>query len=282
MRRKAFTLIELLVVVAIIALLISILLPSLARARELSKRTVCMANLKGVGTAFAVYASDYADSWPIAPHTAPPSPPAGNTPLTTAVTYIAANPFNRGVAELTAISTTRTFWWLVRDNATAPGQFICPSSDDQKNNDADPMQAWDFYSYDECSYGVQVPYGALARPSGDRDPAMPLGADKGPFGKVIWKGATVNWASITSDTPDLWRAGQSFNHGQSGDGEGQNVLFADTHCEFAKKPSVGINNDNLYTPWTNRAPANAIDIWKGVQVASNLAPNSDTDAFVFP
>ncbi|NOX59651.1 MAG: prepilin-type N-terminal cleavage/methylation domain-containing protein, partial [Planctomycetes bacterium] len=62
--RKAFTLIELLVVVAIIALLISILLPSLSRARELSKRLVCASNVKGFGTAVKIYANDNEEHWP--------------------------------------------------------------------------------------------------------------------------------------------------------------------------------------------------------------------------
>jgi prepilin-type N-terminal cleavage/methylation domain-containing protein len=59
MRTKAgFTLIELLVVVAIIALLISILLPSLAHAREQGKKAVCLSNLRSVAQSMAGYSSE--------------------------------------------------------------------------------------------------------------------------------------------------------------------------------------------------------------------------------
>jgi prepilin-type N-terminal cleavage/methylation domain-containing protein len=63
-RRRAFTLIELLVVVSIIALLISILLPSLREAREEGKRALCRSNLHQIGTAMGHYFGEYSDSFP--------------------------------------------------------------------------------------------------------------------------------------------------------------------------------------------------------------------------
>lgn len=60
-KSSAFTLIELLVVVAIIALLIAILLPSLARAREMSKGVACLSNLRQLSTGWHLYADDHKD-----------------------------------------------------------------------------------------------------------------------------------------------------------------------------------------------------------------------------
>lgn len=65
-QKRAFTLIELLVVVSIIALLISILLPSLSKAREQAKSAVCQSNLKQIGIGMMSYMAENNDVYPAA------------------------------------------------------------------------------------------------------------------------------------------------------------------------------------------------------------------------
>src|SRR5712691_8454964 len=101
MRRKAFTLIELLVVIGIIALLIAILLPTLGAARDHPNKAKCMANLRSLGQAMALYAQAQHDKLP-------------NANPATSWSY------NAGGRALCELATSYT----------SPGVFHCPSDSD--------------------------------------------------------------------------------------------------------------------------------------------------------
>lgn len=62
---RAFTLVELLVVISILSILIAILLPALQSAREAGKLVACLSNQRQGGLAFAMYANDQNDSYPL-------------------------------------------------------------------------------------------------------------------------------------------------------------------------------------------------------------------------
>jgi prepilin-type N-terminal cleavage/methylation domain-containing protein len=123
----AFTLIELLVVVAIIAILIAVLLPAVSAARDVAKRSACLANLRQLGIAISSYAHEGEQRMPFGPK-APPFVsasdlyPSTGTP-TSLISLSDGSPVALGL--------------LLKDQLSrAPKALFCPGADQPTNGDA--------------------------------------------------------------------------------------------------------------------------------------------------
>ena len=121
-RTRAFTLVELLVVIGIIAILIGLLLPTLARARESSRRAACLSNLRQVAMAMRFYAYDNRDQVPLGYR-------AGNKQFNSMV---------RGSNNRLVL-----FGWLYAGGyMKVPSVFFCPSDNDPRSMMNTEINPW--------------------------------------------------------------------------------------------------------------------------------------------
>jgi len=119
----AFTLVELLVVIGVIAILIGILLPTIARARESARRASCLSNLRQVGMAMRFYAHDNRDQVPLGYRT--------NT-----------KQFNSMVYSNTAKKFVLFGWLYNAGYMKTPAAFFCPSENDPRSMLATADNPW--------------------------------------------------------------------------------------------------------------------------------------------
>jgi prepilin-type N-terminal cleavage/methylation domain-containing protein len=232
-RSRGFTLIELLVVVAIIALLISILLPSLGKAKEQANRVYCGANLRGIGISLQTYAFDFG--------TFPSCMPDKNG--------FYYNYFGTGAggnsAEAAAMQVTdlpgmalAPLWILALRHMAPPKMFWCKSD----RFAVGPAQLagpggyyLTFQDQFQVSYSVAYPWASYWHGQ-NLDSTLPIACDMAPLSDGSYKDTTKKLGETTT-------VFNSSNH----DDLGQNVLYADTHAEFCRSPYVGLNNDNIFT-----------------------------------
>ena len=122
--KRGFTLVELLVVIGIIAVLISILLPSLARARRAAASVQCLSNLKQLGQAVMLYAND--NSGVDVPHMMSVTP-------TGMVNKYVFMPWHRNIsfAQCVNLTTTAAGFW--------PNNILCPDSGALGYSEADAV-----------------------------------------------------------------------------------------------------------------------------------------------
>lgn len=308
--RRAFGAADLFWLILILLLLISILLPSLARGREKAKRAVCAANQRGIAQACFVYANDHHEWFPHHDYE------ASESGRDHGVRWIGAMGSNEWL-KISESSTkspkrnhpSRSFFLLVTSGMCSPKQFICPStgdiSDDLRNRGPDVggrelaaaqpgINRFDFRGYSYLSYGYQLPYGPSAQPNVHRDPRMALLADKGPYfaeaGPGLPGSGTVrdgrsstplptagSAAEVGSWTPAQWRTFNSRSHGS----EGQNVTFCDGHVAFSETPTVGVSHDNIYTLAKADSALGAIT---GMipDADETIGPLTNTDSFIVP
>jgi len=230
MKRRGFTLVDVGVVIVAVLLLIGLALAAASASGGVSRRAACAKNLRAIGQACKIYANDFADWWPVAPH---------HKGKFLGLSAIGTHRQDGDRAHADP-SIGQSLFILVRMGSTTFRTFVCPGRGctDKVDSTANPMPFYDFMSTRNLSYGYQYPYGpSAAKPHENRDPGMPMLADKcfTSVGFVDAAGRAKKDTDFNKWGAARWKACNSVHH----QGEGQNVLFLDGHVAFERTAACG-------------------------------------------
>jgi len=195
MKKRGFTLIELLVVISIIAILATILLPSLQNAQRLAKRTACASNLRNIGLCWGLYAADENRAVPVI-----------------------TDYWGWGGIKATWLSPTPVENRPIYEYIESEGLYKCPS--DNNRNAINVPLVWR-----DCGTSYAMNYYATHPASIGQVQAMEEIEESS---KTIWMGDTTIYTPIST----TWSGYTGQYSWHSDDDWSSNVLFADMHVDY--------------------------------------------------
>jgi len=266
-RVRGLSLTEVVVLAAVLSLLMVGVILFLRPARSTAFRMTCGVNLASLGKAMFVYANDYEDLYPSAGGESSKWGALGSRWMASD----RSGAYNMSLdGEGGEASISSCLYLLVKYTEVTPETFVCEqdrgvSAFDLARVRSRPKgsaltDAWDFgpQPSKHVSYAYQMVLGEQ-RLSMTAPPDVALAADRNPW-IVSPRGKIGDFSKFQPDiapfsgTTETALSGNAAAH----QGDGQNVLFNDSHVEFAKRSYCGRDDDNIYTSWKGADRARGI------------------------